>query len=108
MPPDIRTGWRHPKSFFKHMIKDLLPEELTHAPKKGFILPLSIWTRKELRPLIEQLLSPPYVSTQGIFSPKIISKIVNAHLSGQKDFTQQVWTLLMFQLWYERYCENRP
>jgi asparagine synthase (glutamine-hydrolysing) len=103
IPPLLRTGGRQPKSFFKEIIKKLLPQELVHAPKSGFVLPLQIWTRGELQPMIEELLSPSYLKRQGIFSPKVYEKIVKPHLLNKIDFTQQVWTLFMFQMWYQEY-----
>lgn len=106
IPPLIRTGWKEPKSFLKYILKDLLPQEILNAPKKGFILPLSIWTRRELRPLIEDLLSPEYLKQQGIFSNEVYHRIVRPHLTSKRDYTQQVWTLLMFQLWYRRYIKQ--
>ena len=99
MPPAIRTGGREPKGFLKNMLQELLPQELLDVPKQGFILPLCRWTRRELRPLIEDLLSRGYLRQQGIFSDKIYEEIVKPHLSGKRDYTQQVWTLLMFQMW---------
>ncbi len=104
IPPLVRTGGKEPKSFFKEMINELLPQELIHAPKSGFILPLHIWTRRELRPMIEEVLSSNYLKRQGIFSPKVYQKIVKPHFSNRIDLTQQVWTLFMFQLWYREYC----
>lgn len=103
IPHLIRTGWKEPKSFLKRILKDLLPQEILGAPKKGFILPLHIWTRRELKPLIEDLLSHEYLNRQGIFSKKVYHRIVKPHLTSKRDYTQQVWTLLMFQLWWDKF-----
>jgi asparagine synthase (glutamine-hydrolysing) len=104
MHPLVRTGGKEPKSFFKGIVEKLLPQELYHAPKSGFILPLHLWTRRELRPLIEEVLSPDYLRRQGIFSSGVYEKIVKPHLSNRIDFTQQIWTLFMFQMWHREYC----
>ena len=105
VPPHIRTGWSKPKSFFKNIVKDLLPSELLNAPKKGFILPLEKWTRLDLRPLIEDLLSKSYLKRQGIFSSRLYDIIIKPHLQQKRDYTQQVWTLFMFQMWYKRFID---
>jgi len=96
----IRTKDRDYKYLLREVVRDILPPELLSAPKKGFILPLQMWTRKELRPIIEELLGPSCLKKQGIFSNKVWKNIVNPHLQGKRDFTQQVWTLFMFQMWY--------
>ena len=84
----------------------MLPEELLHAPKRGFILPDTLWLRGKLRPLAEQLLSPERLQRQGIFHPHIYANIVRPHLERGADYTDQVWTLLMFQLWHTVFLEG--
>ena len=102
IPPEIRTKRGRPKYLIRDIVKDLLPPELHEAPKRGFILPLPLWTRKELRQSIEEALSPTALTSQGLFSPQVWETIVRPHLSEEKNYTPQVWTLFMFQLWYER------
>ncbi|MFC1593794.1 asparagine synthase (glutamine-hydrolyzing) [Candidatus Omnitrophota bacterium] len=106
IPPETRTGLKEPKYLLKQVAGDLLPSELLCAPKKGFVLPLTVWTRRQLRPLIEKLLAPDYFKHQGFFSPRVYERIVKPHLSGKIDFTQQVWTLFMFQMWYRKYVDG--
>ncbi len=106
LPPKIRTGWNEPKSFFKNIVKELLPEELLSAPKRGFILPLDAWIRNQLSDIIKAKLSPSYLERQGIFSPKIYQYLVKPHFEGVSNYTPQIWTLFMFQLWYEIFMEG--
>lgn len=103
IPHNIRTRFSDPKYLFKETVKDLLPPELISAPKKGFMLPLTVWTRGKLRSLIEEMLSPGYLLKQGIFSPALFYRLIRPHLRGYIEATPQVWTLLMFQLWYKKY-----
>lgn len=104
IPPVMRTGWGDQKSLLRRIVKEVIPDEVLHASKKGFILPLHVWTRNELKSRISDLLSPDYLKKQGIFSSLLFKQIVEPHFSGKKDCTQQVWTLFMFQLWYNTFC----
>jgi len=108
VPPDIRTRSGDPKYLLRKIAARDLPDALRRAPKKGFVLPLTLWTRGELRPLLEEVSSPAFLSKQGIFSKQIRRGMVLPHLEGRRDFTQQVWTFLMFQLWYHRFVESPP
>ena len=103
MPSDLRTGRPIHKGFMKSLLKGIVPDELLTAPKKGFVLPLTKWTRTKLRPLIEELLSETFLKKQGLFSSNTIKHIIRPHLEGRSDYTQQVWTLFMFQMWYKKY-----
>ena len=104
IPSHIRTKNGDLKYLLREIVNDLLPCELLTAPKRGFILPLPLWTRQELRPRIEHLLGPKNLKEQSIFSPQVWDRIVSPHLEGKRDYTQQVWTLFMFQLWYSNCC----
>ncbi|MDM8553375.1 asparagine synthase (glutamine-hydrolyzing) [Desulfococcaceae bacterium HSG7] len=106
IPADMRIGQTHPKQLLLDAVKDLLPEDVLHARKRGFILPLKEWTRKEFRDLIEEYLSPSYLTKQGIFSERLYKHIVLPHLRGTQNHTDFVWTLLMFQLWYNSFAKD--
>lgn len=106
IPSKMRTRKGDPKYLLKRIVKNLLPKELLTAPKKGFVLPLTLWTRNELKSIIEETLSPGYLKEQGIFSDQIYNKLVKPHLTEVKDYTQMVWTLLMFQIWHQVYLKR--
>jgi len=46
------------------------------------------------------LLSQDNIAKGGFFDPLIINKIWSEHLSGSRDWTSKIWTILMFQAWY--------
>ncbi|MBF0520425.1 MAG: asparagine synthase (glutamine-hydrolyzing) [Nitrospirae bacterium] len=104
--PEIRTGGGDMKSFLKKMVKNVLPQEVITGRKRGFVLPLDVWMRNKLKPLLHQYLSPEYIKKQGIFSVKLYNKIVAPHIAGKANFTHQIWTLLMFQLWHKKFYNN--
>ncbi|OAI46831.1 hypothetical protein AYO44_10665 [Planctomycetaceae bacterium SCGC AG-212-F19] len=99
IPAHIRTAPDDPKYLLRRAVSDLLPGALRTAPKKGFVLPLPVWTRGPLRDMIGDLLGPAALRRQGWFNSSLWDKVVKPHLAGAADWTQQVWTLLMFQLW---------
>ena len=98
-PAHSRIGRRALKEVLIGAVRDLLPEEVVSAPKKGFVLPLAAWLRGRLRPQVEYFLSASYLRQQGVFDPGIERRLVRPHLEGARDMSWQVWTLLMFQLW---------
>jgi asparagine synthase (glutamine-hydrolysing) len=106
IPASIRTRTYDLKYLLKAAVEDLLPPELLHAPKKGFVIPITLWLRNQLRPLAENLLSPERLQQQGIFRPSFYGSYVAPHLDGRADFTWQVWAALMFQLWHSIFVER--
>ncbi|MGH7875497.1 MAG: asparagine synthase-related protein, partial [Candidatus Binatia bacterium] len=106
IPASVRTKAGDLKYLFKRAVGDLLPAPLLHARKRGFVVPIKLWLRREIRPLVERLLDPRRLSRQGYFNPRFYESFVRPHLDGQADFTSQVWAALMFQLWHVVFIEQ--
>jgi asparagine synthase (glutamine-hydrolysing) len=89
----------------KHILRQLLyrqvPERLFDRPKAGFAVPVGEWIRGPLRDWAEALLDPARLRSDGWFDPDIVSRRWQDHLSGQRDSTQAIWSILMFQAWLD-------
>jgi len=107
IPASIRTRPDNLKYLLKKSVADLLPENVRQARKRGFVLPVKLWLRGQLRPLAERLLAPERLAQQDIFRPAFYSSYVRPHLEGRADFTWQVWAALMFQLWHVVFIEQK-
>ncbi|MBI2637982.1 asparagine synthase (glutamine-hydrolyzing) [Candidatus Peregrinibacteria bacterium] len=106
VPADFRTKPHNLKYLLREIVSDLLPRELRHARKKGFVVPLTMWLRGKLRPLAATLLHPDRLKKQGIFRPEFYDAYVLPHLEGRADHTNKVWAALMFQLWHHVFIET--
>lgn len=106
IPASQRLNRKVYKQIFRDAIGDVLPEELVRAPKRGFVIPLKLWLREQLRPLAEHLLGREHLAAQGIFRPTFYDWAVRPHLNGEADNTTLVWGALMFQIWYHTFIEN--
>jgi asparagine synthase (glutamine-hydrolysing) len=106
IPSSVRTAGGDLKYLFKRAIGDLLPDSLLTARKRGFVIPTTLWLRRELRPLVERLLHTDRLQRQGLFQSTFYTSFVLPHLDGKADFTSQVWAALMFQIWYMIYIEQ--
>lgn len=107
IPPDQRTTANTLKALFKRAVGDLIPAEVLEAPKKGFVMPLGLWLRGELRPLVEHLLAPQRLKSQGIIRPEFYASTALPHLEARADHTYRVWAVLMLQLWISLFVERR-
>jgi len=93
------------KRILTETFKDLLPPLLHNRPKWGFEMPIGAWLRKELKFLIEEYLRKGRIQKQGLFDPRIISDLVSNHMSGRQDTSWQLWNLIVFEHWYEKYIK---
>lgn len=101
MEMKIRGGtgkWALRQILYRHV-----PRELIEGPKTGFSIPLGDWLRGPLRNWAEDLLAPEKLSADGLLDPNPIRLVWAEHLSGRRDWTQRLWTILMLQAWRERW-----
>jgi asparagine synthase (glutamine-hydrolysing) len=94
----LTTKW-----IFKKTMERLLPAENIYRPKEGFSIPIKHWLRQELRELMLDHLSESRIREAGFFNPEPIRKMIAAHLAGRKNFSHQLWALLVFEIWKENY-----
>jgi asparagine synthase (glutamine-hydrolysing) len=91
------------KYILKKAMKDLLPDEVINRSKKGFGVPIAKWVKGPLKELFEDLLSADRIRREGFFNPEYVTTLFHDHLMSKKDNRKQLWTLLVWELWLNRY-----
>jgi asparagine synthase (glutamine-hydrolysing) len=94
----LTTKW-----IFKKTMERLLPRESIFRPKEGFSIPIKLWLRRELRELMLEHLSEKRIKEAGYFNPAPVQQMIDAHLAGRRNFSHQLWALLVFEIWKENY-----
>lgn len=103
LPASYKLSGRRTKRLLKQAAAGRLPPSILDRPKKGFGIPVGRWLRGPLLPLVDQLLGRDRLERQGIFRASAVSRLVDEHRAGTRDHRKPLWTLLMFQLWYDRW-----
>jgi asparagine synthase (glutamine-hydrolysing) len=80
-----------------------VPQEVLDRPKEGFVLPKNTWLREGLSGLIDDVLSAERLSLHGYFNRDYITSLVSNFMKGDDALTFRIWTLIVFQLWYEQH-----
>jgi hypothetical protein len=44
-----------------------------------------------------------HLTKEGILNYNYVEKIINEHLGFKKDYGNHIWSLIVFEMWYERY-----
>jgi asparagine synthase (glutamine-hydrolysing) len=104
LPGSFKIKAGRVKSILKNAVKDLLPEDLLERPKEGFIMPINEWLIGRLKTFVLDTLSPPRLKRFGLLRPEAVSGMLNSHYSGKCQWGNQIWNLVMLQLWLERYA----
>lgn len=93
------------KYIFKKLMADKLPKEIVFRPKKGFGVPMASWLKNELRGLCNEMLSEQRIKGAGFFNFSYINQLKKEHFSGHKDNRKLLWTLLIFEIWREKWLK---
>ncbi|AGW13442.1 asparagine synthase (glutamine-hydrolyzing) [Megalodesulfovibrio gigas] len=99
LPVSMKLRGATRKYLLKEAMAGLLPQDILHRPKRGFLIPTAAWLRGRLRPLVDDLLHERRLREQGLFHPAAVRRLVEEHASGKKDHRKGLWTMLVLQLW---------
>lgn len=102
---DLKLKGREGKYIFKKAMDGILPDSIIYRKKHGFDLPIDKWLREDLKGMVDDLLSQDKIRTAGLFRAEVVSDIVRRQRNGVRGYQKQVWSLLVFQLWYERFMK---
>ena len=95
-------SFRQAQDFFQ-CLHTFFPSLFVHRRKRGFGIPVARWFRNELKDLLHEKLGAARLGRQGLFRPGYVAGLVADHMAGRHDHRKPLWTLLMFQLWHDRY-----
>ena len=87
--------------FLKKLLYKFVPKKIVHRPKMGFGVPIGDWLRGPLKDWSDNLLDKNRLKKEGYLNSEIVSKMWREHLDGSRDRTNEIWNILMFQLWLE-------
>lgn len=66
-------------------------------------MPVNEWLLERLRDFVHATLAPERLARHGLFRTEAIRQLLKAHYSGEIIRGNQIWNVLMLQLWWEAY-----
>jgi asparagine synthase (glutamine-hydrolysing) len=94
------------KRLLRKAVEPLLPRDIVRGRKQGFSIPVAAWLRGDLEPFARDVLSQETVERQGCLRPEAVTRVLDEHVSGKEDLSRQIWGLLSFTLWFDRYARE--
>ena len=94
------------KRLLRRAVAPLLPREVIRGRKQGFSIPVAAWLRGDLEPFAREVLSPETIERQGCLRAEAVRRVVDEHVSGREDLSRQIWGLLAFTLWFDRFARE--
>jgi asparagine synthase (glutamine-hydrolysing) len=105
LPEKFKLRGLTTKYLLKRVLRKLLPAENLDRRKMGFGVPITHWLRGNLQGFLRETLLSERSLKRGLFKPAVVTRLVDEHTGRQKDHAHQLWTLLMLELWYQRFID---
>jgi asparagine synthase (glutamine-hydrolysing) len=105
IPVEYKLKGKSGKVILKEAMKEMLPPNILHRPKKGFGIPIAEWLKGRLNSLMHEMLTPERLRSQGLFNTDYVQQLIREHESGAASHHKELWTLLVFQLWFDRFLD---
>ena len=105
LPEKFKLRGLTSKYLLKRMLRKLLPAENLDRRKMGFGIPIGHWFRGKLQPFLRETLLAEAALKRDLFKPEAVKRLVELHTRGERDYSHQLWTLLMLELWFQRFID---
>jgi asparagine synthase (glutamine-hydrolysing) len=103
LPSHLKLKGFQTKYLLKQCMARKLPRKILNRKKEGFSIPMKNWLQHELRPMMEDVLSPARIKQDGLFNPTHVEKLKADHLMGTANCSHQLWSLMVFHIWRDMY-----
>jgi asparagine synthase (glutamine-hydrolysing) len=100
LPPEWKLKGSELRWFFKHALRNFLPEEILRKQKHGFGLPFGLWASQDaaLAGLARDTLSS--LGTRGMVRPAFVDSLLRDRLPKHPGYYgEMVWILQVLELW---------
>ncbi len=93
----------------KALVHEMLPADLIPAPRFGryrktaFRVPAAQWLRGPLAEALRRQLEGGTIFSEGYFDRDAATRLVHEHAAATHDHSDQLWPLLSFGLWADRF-----
>jgi asparagine synthase (glutamine-hydrolysing) len=93
------------KYVLKKAAEKWLPRNIIYRKKAGFSAPLRSWLQKDLREMVEDLLSEANINRRGYFDYAEVRRLIDDNLAGREDNSLKIFQLLTLELWHREFID---
>lgn len=105
LPARLKLHGLTGKYLLKRLMAPRIGYQTVYRKKQGFQPPVARWLNGALRSLVDEHLNGSVLRAQGLFDPVLVQRIIEEHRTHKADHRKKLWTLLVFQMWREKYLK---
>ncbi len=105
--PLLQPSHRYPnKQILRQILSQYVPPTLVNRPKMGFGIPLHQWLRGPWREWAESLLEIRCFQHHDLLCRTTVLQYWREYLQGNRQHHYLLWSILLFQHWYQRWMKG--
>jgi len=105
LPQNLKLRGLTTKYLLKKALRQLLPSANLNRRKMGFGVPIGHWFRGQMQPFLREVVLSEKALRRGLFKPETVRQLIELHTRAERDYSHQLWTLLMLELWFNRFID---
>jgi asparagine synthase (glutamine-hydrolysing) len=106
VPSALKLKDGRSKYLLRRVLERRVPRSILGRGKMGFDAPIGEWLRGPLSPLASSVLLDERSRQRGLFEPREVSRLWDAHRAGRADHRHRLWQLLMLELWFRQFVDG--
>lgn len=106
IPADLKLKGLTTKYILKEAFRGILPDEVLFREKMGFGVPIDHWFRDELKEMAYDTILSDTAMQRGYFRKNALKKILDEHASGNWNWQNHIWNLIMLELWHRMFIDG--
>ncbi len=107
IPAEMKLRFMQKKHLMKKAVRALLPKEVISHRKQGFVGPMTRWLKNDLRSFVLETLSEGNLRKHNLLNRGTVRTILDEHFSGREIHDTLIWSMVIFQTWYNIYLDRR-
>ena len=106
--PDTLRFEGGPKALLKDALRPVLPEQVLTKKKWGFTFDPVEQYRKDLGPMVREMLTPERLAEAGIFNPDFVQAVLKAKPHQRLRWHYfLLWQMIGVQIWHETFVQEQ-
>ena len=105
LPEKLKLRRMTTKYLLKRILKGLVPHENLTRAKMGFGVPIGHWFRGAMQSFVRETLLSEKAQSRGLFRGEKVRELIEQHVAGHANHDHRLWTLLMLELWFQRFID---
>jgi len=99
IPPQYRVQGHATKVALRRAMELIVPPHVLNRKKLGFPVPIRHYLKEGSYDWARNIITSAH--TEQYIDPAAVVQLLDEHRSGVADYSRQIWTVLVFQLWHE-------